>query len=156
MTYPVILYYKYVEILDAEIFAGSQRALCQDLGLKGRILIALEGINGTLAGPAASIDRYVATLRNDSRFSDIEIKQSSGDADTFPKLVVKVRPEIVTLNAGAIPPDRQNHLSPREWKKLMEENPGRRPGGYQESVRISRRQIRERRHVRHRAFPGVA
>jgi UPF0176 protein len=122
MTHPVILFYKYVEIPDAEIFAGSQRALCQALGLKGRVLIASEGINGTLAGPAENINRYVAALRADSRFSDTEIKPSSGDAGTFPRLVVKVRPEIVTLNAGTIPPDRENHLSPSEWKTWMEEN----------------------------------
>jgi UPF0176 protein len=122
MTYPVILFYKYVEILDAGLFAGSQRALCESLGLKGRVLIASEGINGTLAGPASNVDRYVAVLKTDPRFSDVEIKFSRGDAGTFPKLVVKVRREIVTLNAGAIPPDKENHLSPRAWKQLMEEN----------------------------------
>jgi UPF0176 protein len=122
MTYPVILFYKYVEILDAEVFAGRQRALCESLGLKGRVLIAPEGINGTLAGPASNVDRYVALLKTDPRFSDVEIKSSPGDAGTFPKLVVKVRREIVTLNAGAIPPDKGNRLRPREWKTLMEEN----------------------------------
>jgi UPF0176 protein len=122
MNYPVILFYKYVEITDADIFSGRQRALCESLDLKGRILIASEGINGTLAGSAENVNRYLAVLRADPRFSDIEIKRSPGDAGTFPKLVVKVRREIVTLNAGAIPPDKQNHLSPREWKDLMEQN----------------------------------
>ena len=122
MIYPVILFYKYVDISDAQAFAGSQRALCESLELKGRILIASEGINGTLAGPADSVNRYVAALKADPRFSDIEIKFSAGDPGTFPKLVVKVRPEIVTLNAGAMPPDKENQLSPREWKQMMEEN----------------------------------
>src|ERR1041384_6022098 len=123
MIYPVILFYKYVDILDAEIFAAQQRALCESLGLKGRILIAAEGINGTLAGPAARVDDYVSALKRDPRFSDIEIKISAGDAETFPRLVVKVRPEIVTLSAGTIPADQQNHLSPAEWKQMIEENP---------------------------------
>jgi UPF0176 protein len=123
MIYPVILFYKYVDVLDAEIFAGQQRTVCESLGLKGRILIAAEGINGTLAGPADRVDAYVSALKQDSRFSDIEIKVSAGDTGTFPKLVVKVRPEIVTLNAGPLPPDRENHLSPAEWKRMMEENP---------------------------------
>src|ERR1700682_2459858 len=104
MMYPVILFYKYVDILDAQVLAGGQRALCESLALKGRVLIASEGVNGTLAGPADSVNRYVAALKADPRFSDIEIKISAGDAGTFPKLVVKVRPEIVTLNAGAMPP----------------------------------------------------
>jgi UPF0176 protein len=122
-VYPVILFYKYAAISDAEVFAVEQRTRCSSLGLKGRILIAPEGINGTLAGPAAEINRYVAALKMDARFSDIEIKVSAGDAGTFPKLVVKVRAEIVTLNAGAITPDKHNHLSPREWKKMLEEDP---------------------------------
>jgi UPF0176 protein len=121
--YPVILFYKYVAIADPQTFAGRQRAICESLGLKGRVLIASEGINGTLAGPDRSVADYVAALKADPRFSDIEIKRSAGDAGTFPRLVVKVRPEIVTLNAGALPPDRENHLSPREWKQMMEENP---------------------------------
>lgn len=122
-TYPVILFYKYVAITEAEIFAAAQRELCGSLGLKGRILIASEGINGTLAGLAGDVDRYIASLRADGRFADIEIKVSAGNAGTFPKLVVKVRSEIVTLNAGAIAPDKDNHLSPAEWKRMMEENP---------------------------------
>ena len=122
-VYPVILFYKYVPISDPDSFAAEQRAFCSSLGLKGRVLIAAEGINGTLAGPPAQIDRYVAAIKTDSRFGDIEIKLSAGDAGTFPKLVVKVRAEIVTLNAGTIAPDKDNHLSPREWKKMLEENP---------------------------------
>lgn len=122
-AYPVILFYKYVAIADAETFAAGQRELCGTLGLKGRILIASEGINGTLAGPAEAMDRYVASLRADARFADVEFKVSAGDAETFPKLVVKVRSEIVTLNAGAITPDKDNQLSPAEWKRMLEENP---------------------------------
>jgi UPF0176 protein len=122
-AYPVILFYKYVAIADAETFATEQRELCAALGLKGRILIAAEGINGTLAGPAEAMDRYVASLRAEDRFADIEIKISAGDAGTFPKLVVKVRAEIVTLNAGPITPDKDNQLSPAQWKRMMEENP---------------------------------
>jgi UPF0176 protein len=123
MMYPVVLFYKYVAICDPDLFAAEQRALCASLGLKGRILIAPEGINGTLAGPATEIDGYVTALKTDPRFHDIEIKRSAGNSATFPKLVVKVRAEIVTLNAGAIMPDKNNHLTPRAWKKMLEENP---------------------------------
>jgi len=123
--YPVILFYKYVTLADPGALADSQRELCTSLGLKGRILIAAEGINGTLAGPREGIDAYVAVLRADERFGDIEIKVSAGDSATFPKLVVKVRPEIVTLKAGvSLEPDLHNHLSPEEWKRVIEEEPG--------------------------------
>ena len=122
-TFPVILFYKYVEVADPQGFAAAQRGLCSALGLKGRLLIATEGINGTLAGPAAAIDRYSRALRADSRFSDVHFKVSNGDAETFPKLVVKVRKEIVALNAGALAPDRDNQLSPADWKRMMENDP---------------------------------
>src|SRR5687767_10392397 len=116
--FPVILFYKYVAIADPEGFAASQRELCSALGLKGRVLIATEGINGTLAGGRAAVERYVAALRADERFAGIGMKISTGDAQTFPKLVVKVRAEIVTLGAR-IPliPDQDNHLSPEDWKR---------------------------------------
>ena len=122
--YPVILFYKYVPISSPEEFAGSQRLLCAKLGLKGRILIACEGINGTLAGPRDAVDEYVIALRDDPRFADIEMKVTSGDADTFPKLVIKVRSEIVTLGAAMpLTADRDNHLSPADWKRTLEEEP---------------------------------
>lgn len=122
-TWPVILFYKYVALTEPESFAAAQRALCSALGLKGRILIAGEGINGTLAGPRAAVDEYISALRADERFADIGMKVSDGNADTFPKLVVKVRPEIVTLGAGPLTPDQHNHLSPADWKRTLEEDP---------------------------------
>lgn len=122
-AFPVILFYKYVEVADPAAFATAQRELCAELGLKGRVLIAAEGINGTLAGPRVAIDRYIKALKRDARFSDITFKLSAGDAGTFPKLVVKVRKEIVTLNAGALEPDRDNLLSPLAWKEKLENDP---------------------------------
>jgi UPF0176 protein len=121
--YPVILFYKYVAIADPQGFAAEQRQLCVRLGLKGRVLIAGEGINGTLSGLRESVDNYMASLRSDPRFADIEFKVSRGDSATFPKLVIKVRPEIVTLGAGPLEPDMHNHLTPEQWKRAMEEEP---------------------------------
>ena len=122
--HPVILFYKYISIAEPAAFAAAQRTLCTALGLKGRLLIAAEGINGTLAGPSAGVDLYVADLRADARFADIEIKVTPGDETTFPKLAIKVRSEIVALNAGPdLTPDHDNQLSPAAWKKMMEEDP---------------------------------
>jgi UPF0176 protein len=123
-VYPVILFYKYVTIDDPAGLVASQRELCSRLGMKGRLLIAHEGVNGTLAGSQAAVDEYITALRSDERFADIEVKISPGDERTFPKLVVKVRPEIVTLKAGTdLKADLDNHLSPTEWKRTIEEEP---------------------------------
>ena len=120
--WPVILFYKYVPIAKPAEFAEAQRALCRSLALKGRILIAEEGINGTLAGPDVAVNAYVSELHRDARFADVQIKWSRGDEATFPKLMVKVRAEIVTLGAGPLEPDRHNHLAPAEWKRMIEED----------------------------------
>jgi UPF0176 protein len=120
--YPVILFYKYVPIEMPERFAVEQRALCSSLGLKGRLLIATEGMNGTFAGPRESIQKYIDVIHADPRFSDVEFKISDGAPDTFPRLAVKVRPEIVTLGAKIpLKADLDNHLSPSEWKRMLEE-----------------------------------
>ncbi len=121
--WPVILFYKYVAVVDPEQLAAEQRALCGRLRLKGRVLIASEGINGTLAGPVDAINEYVSALHADSRFADIAIKVSAGDVSTFPKLVVKVRPEIVTLGTGPLTAVQENQLSPAEWKRTIEDDP---------------------------------
>jgi UPF0176 protein len=122
--YPVILFYKYVPIEVPERFAVEQRGLCSALGLKGRLLIASEGMNGTFVGTRDSIREYMASIRADPRFADIEFKISAGAPDTFPRLAIKVRPEIVTLGADIpLKADLDNHLSPTEWKEMLEENP---------------------------------
>jgi UPF0176 protein len=123
VPYPVILFYKYVVIEAPGAFVETQRQLCSALELKGRVLVAHEGINGTLAGQSEAIDAYVSELRRDPRFSDLEIKVSPGDSDTFPRLAIKVRPEIVTLGTGPdLGPDHDNHLSPAEWRRILEED----------------------------------
>ncbi|MGI9088692.1 MAG: rhodanese-related sulfurtransferase [Chthoniobacterales bacterium] len=122
-AWPVILFYKYVAIAEPEKFAAEQRAFCDSLGLKGRVLIAWEGINGTLAGPARAISAYTAELGADARFADVVFKFSAGDANTFPRLAVKARREIVTLGVDGIVPDPTNQLSPNEWKRMLENDP---------------------------------
>ena len=123
MSWPVILFYKYVAVAEPEEFAQAQRSLCSSLGMKGRVLIAAEGINGTLAGPPASVEEYMVSLRRDTRFADMSFKFSAGDAGTFPKLVVKVRREIVTLGLPDLAPTQEQQLPPAEWKRMMEEDP---------------------------------
>jgi UPF0176 protein len=97
MKKPVILlYYKYVSIPRPRDIMIQQRALCHELGLKGRILVGAEGINGTLEGDDWATDKYVAFMDAHELFGNISWKRSDGTGKAFPKLVVKVRKEIVT------------------------------------------------------------
>src|SRR5690242_19025788 len=66
----ILLYYKYVFIENPEKFAYDHLKLCKSLGLKGRILIAEEGINGTVGGPKTQTDEYIRIMKEDPRFTD--------------------------------------------------------------------------------------
>lgn len=78
----------------------EQKGLCQRLGLKGRVIIAAEGINGTLEGKSADVKKYCEVLKKDERFFDVDFKLSRGTGDAFPKLSVRVRDEIVSGHLG--------------------------------------------------------
>ncbi|CAN5371403.1 rhodanese-related sulfurtransferase [soil metagenome] len=93
----IILYYKFVPIPDTESVLLWQRALCEKLGLKGRILISGKGLNGTLGGDIKALKAYKKAMNEHSLFKEIEYKWSDGKADDFPKLSIKVRSETVTL-----------------------------------------------------------
>lgn len=96
--YTILLFYKYTPIADPEKLMQEQRLLCQRLGLKGRIIIATEGINATLEGTTENTEKYLADLFSHPAFADIHIKKSTGIGNAFPKLSVKVRPEIVATH----------------------------------------------------------
>ncbi len=97
----ILLYYKYTPISDPAAFCREQRQLCERLHLKGRIIIAAEGLNGTVEGLKENTDSYVAEMSKDPRFSDMNIKRSPGTGKAFPKLSVKLRSEIVSAHLGS-------------------------------------------------------
>ena len=107
----IILFYNYVRIDDPEKLAADQRVLCNELGLKGRTIIAHEGVNATLEGKTENIEKYLKVFLADPRFSDTHIKKSAGTTDrtAFPRLSIKVRNEIVSLSL----PKHQD-FNPRE------------------------------------------
>ncbi len=96
--YTIILFYNYVNISNPEELKEQQLKICKDLDLKGRVIVANEGINATLEGETTNINKYLENLLADSRFSNTHIKKSKGTGEAFPKLSVKVRKEIVSLH----------------------------------------------------------
>jgi UPF0176 protein len=96
----ILLYYKFVQLSDPEAVRLWQRTLCEKLNLRGRILIADHGINGTVGGSLKDLRQYVKETKTHPAFKDISFKWSDGSREDFPKLIVKVRPEIVTFNAA--------------------------------------------------------
>ncbi len=97
----ILLFYKFVPIEDTETVMCWQKALCEKLELKGRVLISKHGINGTLGGELSSLKLYTRAMKAHSLFGGITWKWSDGSASDFPRLSVKVRKEIVTFGVPA-------------------------------------------------------
>ncbi len=97
----ILLFYKYVKITDPALLLAEQNELCKSLNLLGRMIVAEEGINGTLEGSVADTEKYVEIMQRDERFADIDFKRSEGTGGkAFPKLSIKVRQEIVSGSFG--------------------------------------------------------
>lgn len=101
--YQVLLYYKYVKIESPLEVMDWQKELCEALNLKGRIIVAREGINGTVEGLVKDTKKYIAAMRENKLFEEIEFKKSPGIGSAFPKLSIKVRPEVVTAKISVDP-----------------------------------------------------
>src|SRR5258708_1238901 len=96
MEYQVLLYYKYIEIKDPQAVMLWQKMLCDKLRLKGRIIIAHEGINGTVEGLKKDTITYMREMKEYESFKEIQYKKSVGTGKAFKKLSVKVRKDIVS------------------------------------------------------------
>ncbi len=93
----VILFYKFAPIADPEMTRRWQRELCARLDLKGRIIISEHGINGTLGGDIKNLRQYKSQMNASGVFRGIKYKWSDGNGNEFPRLSVKVRPELVAF-----------------------------------------------------------
>lgn len=122
----ILLYYKYVLIDDPHAIMRWQKELCNNLRLRGRILIAKEGINGTVGGTDEATKEYTQQLLAHPLFNDVDVKSSEGSANDFPRLKVVVRDTIVNL--GIAPSelttaDTGVHLTPAQVHQLLIDKP---------------------------------
>jgi UPF0176 protein len=119
----ILLYYKFVPIDDPEQFAKDHLKFCKELGLKGRVLVAHEGLNGTVSGTVEQTNAYMDALRKDSRFEDMQYKIDEADEHAFKKMFVRPREEIVTFRLDEeVDPNEVTgkYLSPKEWYEQLQ------------------------------------
>ena len=122
MNYQVLLYYNYTTIADPEEFAKDHLAFCKALNLKGRILVAHEGINGTLSGTIEDTEKYMEAMKADARFSDTFFKIDPSEGHAFKKMFVRARPELVSLKLEEDVDPKEitgAYLSPKEFKEAI-------------------------------------
>ena len=120
--YSILLYYCYTKIDDPEAFRESHHFFCLDLNLRGRIIVASEGLNGTVSGLRSDCERYMDHLKSDKRFSHIEFKVDESDQHAFQKLNVRVKPEIVNVGLPHIDPTKRTgkYLEPQEFLDIKD------------------------------------
>jgi UPF0176 protein len=126
MPHKVAAFYQFAALPDFRDLRGPLRALCGDLELKGSVLLAREGINGTLAGNPEAIDALIAALRHDDglfggRLDRLDPKFSSAAAMPFGRLKIRLKKEIVTFGSEAADPTRQvgTYVEPTDWNEVI-------------------------------------
>jgi UPF0176 protein len=125
MSYKVAAFYQFAALPDFRQLREPLRVLCARLGLKGSVLLAQEGINGTLAGPPEAIDDLVGEMRNGvlfgGRLDNLELKFSQASRMPFQRMKVRLKKEIVTLGDSRTDPTRQVgiYVEPADWNDLI-------------------------------------
>lgn len=125
MTYKVAALYQFVSLPDFRELRGALHRICIDLGIKGTLLLAHEGINGTVAGSAEGIDALMSELQNGAlfggRLDNLELKFSTAAEMPFGRMKVRLKKEIVTLGDPQVDPTRQvgSYVNAADWNDLL-------------------------------------
>lgn len=116
----VSAFYKFVALHDVAQFRDQVLTVCDDAGMRGSILLASEGINGTVAGSREATDELFTWLRSDDRLADLEVKESSTDDMPFLRMKVRLKKEIVTFRQPVDPTARVGtYVAPTDWNAVI-------------------------------------
>jgi UPF0176 protein len=122
MAFVVAAFYRFVGMGDCEALQRELKARCEALGVGGTVLLASEGINGTIAGDEAGIADVFEFLRSLPGLEGLSYRRSLAEEMPFPRMKVKVKKEIVTFGQ-AVDPTRAvgTYVSPQDWNALMDD-----------------------------------
>lgn len=114
-------FYKFVELPDFAALRSPLAALCEERAIKGTILLAAEGINGTIAGQPHDVHAVLAWLRRDPRLASLEHKESGAVRQPFYRMKVRLKREIVTMGQPEVDPRARvgAYVSPADWNALI-------------------------------------
>ena len=112
--------YRFAAVSQPARLRDHLERLCGD-AVRGTLLVAQEGINGTIAGPAEAVERVVAGLKTMPGFADTDVKYSSAERMPFHRLKVRVKPEIVTLGLPDLEPavNAGTYVALEDWNALI-------------------------------------
>ena len=117
----IAAFYYFADLDDPERVRDHLHEVCADNNVKGTILVASEGINGTIAGSETAINEVLSLIRDDERLAGLEEKRAVSDADPFLRLKVRLKKEIVTLGVGEVDSVRHTgqHVPAVAWNDLI-------------------------------------
>jgi len=120
-TFKVVAFYKFVQLDNYGDLREPLRVCAHEHRIMGTVLLAPEGINGTVSGPVANIDAFLTQLRLDPRLSDLEHKESFANENPFYRLKIRLKREIVTLGVGDVnaADNAGTYIEPAEWDGLI-------------------------------------
>jgi UPF0176 protein len=111
--------YKFAPVAQREVVREQLEILCRP-DVRGTLLIAHEGLNGTIAGPEASVEGVLAGIRALPGFADLDVKNATAETMPFHRLKVRIKPEIVTMGQpGLDPADAGTYVAPADWNTLI-------------------------------------
>ena len=113
--------YKFFKVDDLVALQDQLYAICNKNNVMGTILIANEGVNGTISAKPREIEKTLISIQKDDRFSEIEIKYSSTNKQPFHKMRVRLKKEIVTIGLPEINPNKTvgTYVKPEEWNDII-------------------------------------
>jgi UPF0176 protein len=121
MTYRVAALYKFVSLPDYTWLREPLQNMCDLLGVKGTLLLAEEGLNGTIAGIDSAISEIIKFLRADPRLADLDVKYSYAEDMPFYRMKVRLKREIVTMGVDGVDPNKTvgTYVNPSDWNALI-------------------------------------
>lgn len=116
-------FYKFVALPDFAALKAPLLAVCEERGVNGTILLAAEGINGTIAGETSRVREVLDYLRRDPRLADLEHKESGAPRQPFYRMKVRLKKEIVTMGVPSVDPTRLvgTYVKPQDWNQLLDD-----------------------------------
>jgi UPF0176 protein len=121
LQYRVAAFYKFIELADIQSLQVQLQKICEENNVFGTILLAVEGINGTIGAKQGDLQRVISKLLDDPRFADLDIKYSDSQTMPFKKTKILIKKEIVTFAMPHLKPHEKTGIpvSPTEWHDLM-------------------------------------
>lgn len=117
-------FYKFIHLDDFETLREPMLAKMHEIGIKGTVIMACEGINGSFAGTREQMDSFYAFMHSDARLSELKFKETFDEKQPFEKAKVKLRKEIVTMGISCDPDPikcEDTYLDPAQWHELIQD-----------------------------------